>query len=99
MNIEALRNYCLSLPHTKEDIKWGADLCFTVASKMYCVAGMENPLTVSFKCSDQDYEALIERKGIIPSRYLARNKWVKVETAGSLSKKEWEEYIRKSYLL
>ncbi|HEX8334650.1 MAG TPA: MmcQ/YjbR family DNA-binding protein [Segetibacter sp.] len=99
MNIESIRKYCLSLPGTVEDIKWGADLCFTIATKMYCVSGMDGALKVSFKCSDEDFEMLSERDGIIPAPYMARNKWVMVENAGALSKAEWLDYIYKSYVL
>lgn len=68
----------MSLPGTFEDIKWGADLCFTIAGKMYCVSGMDGGLSVSFKFSDEDFEMLIEKDGIIPAPYMARNKWVNV---------------------
>jgi predicted DNA-binding protein (MmcQ/YjbR family) len=44
MNIEALRKFCLSLPAVTEDVKWGADLCFSVGGKMFCVTSMEGPL-------------------------------------------------------
>jgi predicted DNA-binding protein (MmcQ/YjbR family) len=37
MNIEQLRKFCLSFPGATEDIKWGADLCFCVGEKMFCV--------------------------------------------------------------
>jgi predicted DNA-binding protein (MmcQ/YjbR family) len=99
MDIEAIRKYCLSLPGTVEDIKWGADLCFTIATKMYCVSGMDGALKVSFKCSDDDFEDLCERDGIIPAPYMARNKWVMVEKTGALSKDEWKDCISKSYVL
>lgn len=99
MNIESIRKYCLSLPGTVEDIKWGADLCFTIATKMYCVSGMEGGLSVSFKCSDEDYEMLTERDGIIPAPYMARNKWVNISKPSALSQVEWKDYILKSYAL
>lgn len=99
MNLEQLRKYCLALPATVEDIKWGADLCFTIATKMYCVAGMEAPMKASFKCSEEDFNTLIERDGIIPAPYMARNKWVMVEKASVFSKSEWEDRIYKSYVL
>jgi predicted DNA-binding protein (MmcQ/YjbR family) len=66
---------------------------------MYCVSGMDRALKVSFKCSDEDFEALCERNGIIPAPYMARNKWVMVEKAAALSKDEWCKYIYKSYVL
>ena len=87
------------MPGTAEDIKWGADLCFTIGAKMYCVSGMESGLSVSFKCSEEDYEMLIERDGIIPALYMARNKWVNISKAGALSKDEWKDFIYKAYVL
>jgi len=42
MTIESLRKYCLSFPGATEDIKWGADLCFCVGAKMFCVTGVDS---------------------------------------------------------
>jgi predicted DNA-binding protein (MmcQ/YjbR family) len=98
MDIEQLRKYCLSLPGTVEDIKWGADLCFTIGTKMYCITDTEAPKT-AFKCSEEDYISLLEKDGIVPAPYMARNKWVLVENASVFNKREWEDYIYKSYLL
>ena len=99
MDIEFIRKYCLSLPGTIEDIKWGADLCFTIAAKMYCVTGMESPHKTSFKCSDEDFHSLIERDGIIPAPYMSRNKWVMIEKPSAFTKQQWQDYILKSYVL
>ena len=99
MDIEWLRKYCLKLPGTKEDIKWGNDLCFTIANKMYCVTGLNPPLSVAFKVSDEDFEELSQTDGFMPAPYMARAKWVLVTKPAKLSKKEWESYIRNSYEL
>ena len=98
-NIETLQNFCRGLKGTQEDIKWGHDLCFTIGTKMYCVTGVDGPFGTSFKCSDEDYAALIERDGIIPAPYMARNKWVMVQKQSALSSEEWKSYITKSYQL
>jgi len=42
MNIEQLREICLSFPHVTEDVKWGNDLCFCVGKKMFAVTGLES---------------------------------------------------------
>jgi len=99
MDIEWLRKYCLKLPGTKEDIKWGNDLCFSIATKMYCVTGLNPPLSVAFKVSDEDFEELSQTDGFMPAPYMARAKWVLVTKPERLSKKEWETYIRRSYEL
>jgi predicted DNA-binding protein (MmcQ/YjbR family) len=99
MNTEWLRNFCLSLPKVTEDIKWGNDLCFLIAEKMFCVTGTSAAMSASFKCDEEDFAALCERDGIIPAPYLAKNKWVYIQKATALTKKEWEYYIQKSYKL
>jgi predicted DNA-binding protein (MmcQ/YjbR family) len=97
MEIESLQKFCLSLPAVTEDIKWGHDLCFSIGGKMFCVAGLEAPLTCSFKVPDEEFEGLSTRDGFMPAPYMARAKWVLVTDASKLSKKEWESRIRESY--
>jgi len=99
MDIETLRDFCRALPAATEDIKWGHDLCFSVAGKMFCVAGLEGLLTVSFKVRDEEFDELASLPGMRPAPYVARYKWVLVEEVGRLSRKEWEHYVRQSYKL
>lgn len=97
MDIDFLRTYCLALPAVTEDIKWGADLVFSLGGKMFCVASLEPPFTCSFKVLDEEFEELSNREGFAPAPYMARAKWVLVTDASKLNKKEWEHYIRQSY--
>jgi predicted DNA-binding protein (MmcQ/YjbR family) len=97
MNIEQLRKYCLSFPHVTEDIKWGADLCFSVGGKMFCVTGMDADQRFSFKCTPEKFAELVEREGIIPAPYVARYHWVSIEDPKALDKKELHELIANSY--
>ena len=99
MNIERLREFCLALPATTEDIKWGHDLCFSVGAKMYAVTGTEGPFTVSFKVTPEQFGELTAREGIAPAPYMARNFWVLAEDATQLSATEWETYLQQSYEL
>lgn len=99
MDIETLRELCRALPAVTEDIKWGHDLCFSVAGKMFCVAALDGPLTVSFKVKDEEFEELSSSPGMRPAPYVARYKWVLVEDVSRLSRKEWAHYVRQSYEL
>ncbi len=99
MNIELLREYCLSLPGVKEDIKWEHDLCFKVAAKMFCITSLEAPHTISFKVTDEKYDELSISPDIIPAPYMARHKWVQVQSWSRLSHAEWESYVKQSYEL
>lgn len=99
MNIENLRAYCLSLKGVTEDVKWGHDLCFLIGGKMFCVTNLEGEPSVSFKVPDADYDELSISTGIIPAPYMARNKWVQVQSWDRLTEKEWETYVKQSYEL
>ncbi|EJF08691.1 MULTISPECIES: MmcQ/YjbR family DNA-binding protein [Pontibacter] len=97
MNIENLRTFCLGLKGVTEDVKWGNDLCFLVGGKMFCVTNLEGAPSVSFKVSDADFDELSTSIGIIPAPYMARNKWVQVQSWERLSVQEWETYVKQSY--
>lgn len=100
MNIEQLRELCLSFPHATEDIKWGKDLCFLVGGKMFCVTGTDKAEgQVSFKCTPEKFAELTEREGIIPAPYVARYHWVAVQDPTVLDEEEYEDLISRSYLL
>ena len=100
MNIEQLRQFCLSFPGATEDIKWGADLCFCVGGKMFCVTGADSAEGgMSFKCTPEKFDELIEREGIDPAAYVGRYKWVHVEKADTVSAPELKDLIKTSYQL
>lgn len=101
MNIEQLRELCLSFPHATEDVKWGNDLCFCVGEKMFCVTGLEQsePGQVSFKCTPEKFAELTEKEGIIPAPYVARYHWVAVQNPDALAEDELEDLISNSYLM
>lgn len=99
MNTESLRTFCLSLPGATEDIKWGHDLCFLVAGKMFTVTSLEatDGHCVSFKCTPEKFAELIESDGIIPAPYMARNHWVTLERFNALRVAELKELVQESY--
>ena len=83
-----------------EDIKWGHDLCFCIAKKMFTVVSLEPPHPIAFKCTPETFGELVERPGIVPAPYMARNMWVQeVELGGALGRRELDALIRSSYAL
>ena len=100
MDIEALRRYCLSLPHATEDIQWENNLLFRIGGKMFAIAALDRtPTSVSVKCTLEDFAELVERDGINPAPYLARNKWVMLESLDALPAKELKRLIKDSYAM
>jgi len=100
MTATELREYCISLPGTTESIKWENHLCFSVGDKMYLVVTPDMfPISSSFKTSDELFEELPLREGIIPAPYMARPRWVHVDDIRRLTKKEWFRYAEIAYNL
>jgi predicted DNA-binding protein (MmcQ/YjbR family) len=100
MDIDWLRKHCVALPGVTEQIQWGNDLLFKVGGKMFAVAPLEPaPVCLSFKCSDESFADLTERPKIIPAPYLARAKWVAMESPDAVTRGELEELLRTSYQL
>src|SRR3954462_11967985 len=100
MNVEQHRKYCLSFPGATEDIKWGADLCFSVGGKMFCVTGADSIAGgLSLKCTPEKFNELIEREGIDPAAYVGRYKWVRIADLDAVTPRELKELIAESYRL
>src|SRR6266849_6156627 len=100
--IDWVRAFCLSLPHTTEDVQWEHDLLFRIAGKMFCVANMEPalvPTKIAFKCTPEKFAELVEIEGIIPAPYMARNHWVAMIEMDALRQPEIKELIQNSYRL
>jgi predicted DNA-binding protein (MmcQ/YjbR family) len=95
-----IRELCLVLPGVTEQIQWGYDLVFKVGGKMFAVVPLEPaPVVMSFKVSDEEFPELTERLGVIPAPYMARAKWIALETETALPRVELERLLRISHSL
>ena len=98
MNVDSVRQYCLSFPHAKENLQWGEDLCFKVAGKIFAVLSLDSvPPGLCFKCTPEKFAELCEQEGIKPAPYVGRYKWVLLESLDVLGGEELENLIRQSY--
>src|ERR1700704_4406487 len=98
MNVDWLREVCLSFAGATEQIQWGSDLLFKVGGKMFAVTPLEPaPVCLSFKASPETFAELTERPNIIPAPYLARAQWVALETREELPAEELARRLRDSY--
>jgi predicted DNA-binding protein (MmcQ/YjbR family) len=100
MDIEWIRAYCLSLPHTTEDIQWESIL-FRIARKIYVLASPDGAgvSLLCFKCTPEDFAELVEMDGIIPAPYMARNHWVSLTRLDALPRAEVRRRMKESYEL
>jgi predicted DNA-binding protein (MmcQ/YjbR family) len=98
VNIDQLRKLCLSFPAATEKIQWGDDLLFKVAGKMFAITPLEPArVWLSLKVTPENFAELTERPGIIPAPYLARAKWIALQSRDALSPAELATLLRSSY--
>jgi predicted DNA-binding protein (MmcQ/YjbR family) len=95
--IQWLRPYCLSFPHATEIVQWEA-LVFKVAGKIFAVAALEPEKHVlSIKCAEEKFSEMIEIPGVVPAPYLARAKWIALESEDAIPHQELRALIHESY--
>ncbi len=103
MTLERFRQVCLKQPGATEQIQWGADAVFKVGGKMFAVACTDpaypNAKACSFKCDDEGFAELCEREGVVPAPYLARAKWVALDTWSALPDREIASRIAAAYAI
>ena len=99
MNIDWVREHCLSLPHATEAVQWGDDLVFKVGGKMFAVVPLEPSAAnhLAFKCTPEKFAELTEIPGIVPAPYMARAMWVAFEDPNALRVDEIRALISESY--
>ncbi len=98
MDIERLRDYCLSLAGTTEDMKWGENLCFMIAEKIFIMTSLEES-SACFKCDPEDFDNLVAMDGVQQAPHFAKRQWVKVVRLDVIPEKEFKEWIKKSRFL
>ncbi len=97
MDIETVREFCMSLPYATEDVKWGNDLCFSIGGKLFCVCDLASDLTVTIKVGEDEFAELCESENINPAKYTGRYGHVTISEMSRFSDAEWKSRIRTSY--
>jgi predicted DNA-binding protein (MmcQ/YjbR family) len=100
-DFEVQRALAASLPGATEDVKWGADLVYSVGGRMFCVFLLDagRARTCSFKVDDERFLELTGVPGVIPAPYLARAKWVQVGREHGLAGTDLDALLRRSHAL
>jgi predicted DNA-binding protein (MmcQ/YjbR family) len=101
VNFDSMRKYCATLPGATRDVKWGADECYCVATKMFAVFFVDGGKgrSMSFKCDPERFLELTDVPGIVPAPYLARAHWVQVKDAKALADADARFLLARSHAL
>lgn len=102
MNVEELREYCLSKPNTSEDTPFGDDtLVFKIGGKIFALMGLDTAeANINLKCDPDRAVELREEypEVIIPGYHMNKKHWNTVR-ADELDEKLVTELIDHSYQL
>lgn len=101
MDIEYLRDYCLSLPHVTEDFPFGPEnLVFRVGGKMFCLTDLEDGDRANLKCDPERAIELREQyQGVLPGYHMNKKHWNTVLFNQDYSDVQIKESIDHSYQL
>lgn len=102
MTREEFDKYCASLKSTTHVIQWGDASVWKVGGKVFAIhpgLGDKNSHTISFKCSELNFNILCELEDIIPAPYLARGNWVQITTKKAMGNQDVIDYLKSSYLI
>lgn len=96
MNRDEFNAYCGSLKGTSNVVQWGNASVWKVGGKIFAICSFWGEgafQKISFKCSDLSYQILCELDGIIPAPYLARGKWVQIQSEEAMSDDDIKSYL------
>jgi|SRR5882672_1622049 len=96
---DQLLEFCRSLPGATEDVKWGADLVFSVGGKMFAAFQLPDGEPIGFKVDAPVFEELVSRKGVVPAPYMAKHSWVSVTDRTKLPLATLENLLAESHRL
>jgi len=102
MNIETLREYCLSKKAVTEDFPFGEDtLVFRVLNKIFLLVSLSsNPLQFNAKCDPDKAIELRDQYDVVqPGYHMNKKHWNTIIMNGSLSNAQLKEMIDDSYNL
>lgn len=101
MDIELLREECLSLPYVEEKFPFDEyTLVFYVGSKLFALTDLQTPNSVNLKCDPEQAIELRERyMGIVPGYHMNKKHWNTVVFNADVSDKLILDLLHNSYQL
>ena len=101
MNIESIREYCISKPGVAESFPFGEDtLVFKVGGKIFLLTSLNNPTSFNAKCNPEKAVLLREQHSeIIPGYHMNKKHWNTISYNQNLSETLLKELIDHSYEL
>ncbi len=99
MNIESIREYCLSKKEASEGFPFDeSTLVFKVFDKMFALMDLDSDLSINLKCDPVKAMELREKyPAVTPGYHMNKKYWNTVMIDGSVSDSLLKEWIDHSY--
>ncbi|HMG66403.1 MAG TPA: MmcQ/YjbR family DNA-binding protein [Chitinophagaceae bacterium] len=100
MNIESLREYCLSKPGVEETLPFGPDtLVYKINGKIFLLTSLdEEQLSFNVKCDpDLAIELREQYASVLPGYHMNKKHWNTITVDGSVPSKLLKDWIDHSY--
>jgi len=99
MNIEILREYCISKKNATESFPFGDDtLVFKTAGRIFALVNLEGDPSINLKCDPARAIELRERySSVIPGYHMNKKHWNTIYIDGSVPDKEVLSWVDHSY--
>ncbi|MDX2046128.1 MAG: MmcQ/YjbR family DNA-binding protein, partial [Chitinophagaceae bacterium] len=102
MNVETIREYCLSKPFAEEAFPFGPDvIVFKVTGKIFLLLPLDTEqLQFNVKCNpDLALELREKYRCVLPGYHMNKKHWNTIIADGSVPVKQLKEWIDHSYEL
>jgi predicted DNA-binding protein (MmcQ/YjbR family) len=101
MDIEIIRDYCLSKKGVTEDLPFDeTTLVFKVMGKIFLITDVERPLSISIKCEPENAIILREEySSVTPAYHMNKAHWNSIDVNGSVPDNLIFRWIDDSYFL
>ena len=99
MNIEILREYCISKKNVTESLPFGDDtLVFKTKGRIFALVNLEGDLSINLKCDPARAIELRERYlSVIPGYHMNKKHWNTIYVDGTVPDKEILSWVDHSY--
>lgn len=105
MNIEELRDYCLSMEGVTEKTPFGkfarrfdSVLVFYILDHMFCLTDMDDFTSVTVKAEPEVIEELkMTRSSVCSHRNMSERHWIQLNLNGDVSDRELNDLVQRSY--
>lgn len=99
MTREAIRAFCMSLPHVTERFQMH-HAGFQIGGKTFAMLNLEvEGMALCFKVTPEDFEELVEIPGVIQAHYMAKKQWVALTEWDALPAAELKKWLVKARVI